>query len=123
MLSGCYTHLQSHLQNALEYLDSLDKGHLEIVLRFFAGLTKFQSSDKSSTPRDWLQTYYKSGSKLECLRWMFEAQDQELLREVLGNGTQDLDLSNQTLSPFDCHILGYCIANLNEGKFSAIFML
>ena len=90
--------------------DSLDKRHLEIVLRFFAGLTKFQSSDRSSTPRDWLQTYYKSGSILECLRWMFEAQDQELLRQVLGDGTQDLNLSDQTLSPFDCYILGYCIA-------------
>ena len=102
--------------------DSLDKRHLEIVLRFFAGITKFQSSDRSRTPRDWLQTYYESGSKLECLRWMFEAQDKELLREVLGDRTQDLNLSNQTLSPFDCHILGYCIANLNEGKFSAIFI-
>ena len=90
--------------------DSLDKRHLEIVLRFFAGLTKFQSSDRSSTPRDWLQTYYKSGSILECLRWMFEAQDKELLRQVLGDGTQDLHLSDQTLSPFDCYILGYCIA-------------
>ena len=93
--------------------DSLHKGHLEIMLRFFAGLTKFQSSDRSSTPRDWLKTYYESGSELECLRWMFEAQDKELLRQVLGNGTQDLYRFGETLSPFDCYILGYCIAKSN----------
>ena len=90
--------------------DSLDKGHSEIMLRFFAGITKFKSSDGSKTPVEWLRTYYESGGELECLRWMFEAQDQGLIRQVLGNGTQDLDLSLQTLAPFDCYILGYCIA-------------
>ena len=91
--------------------DSLDKRHSEIMLRFFAGITKFQSSDGSKTPIEWLQTYYESGSKMECLRWMFEAQDQGLIRQVLGNGTQDLNLFGETLAPFDCYILGYCIAN------------
>ena len=96
--------------------DSLCEGHLEIMLRFFAGITKFKSSDGSRTPIEWLQMYYESddtkpGSKLECLRWMFEAQDQELIRQVLGDGTQDLNLSDQTLALFDCYILGYCIAN------------
>ena len=96
--------------------DSLHKRHLEIMLCFFAGMTKFQSSDGSRTPIEWLQMYYESddtkpGSKLECLRWMFEAQAQELIRQVLGDGTQDLSLFGVTLAPFDCYILGYCIAN------------
>ena len=96
--------------------DSLHKRHLEIMLRFFAGLTKFQSSDGSRTPIEWLQMYYESddtkpGSKLECLRWMFEAQDQELIRQVLGDGTQNPNLFGGTLAPFDCYVLGYCITN------------
>ena len=64
---------------------SRKKRHLENVLRFlffFGGITKFKSSDRSRTPRDWLQTYYESGSTLECLQWMFEAQDQGLIRQV-----------------------------------------
>ena len=41
---------------------------------------------------------------------MFEAQDKQLLRRALGTGTQDLNLFLQTLAPFDCYVLGYCIA-------------
>ena len=100
--------------------DSIGKRHLEIMLRFYAGLSSIQQGSVASrTLTNWLQTHYDSdpNRRLEYLRWMFEAQDKELLRHTLSNGTQDLDLSNQTLSPFDCYILGYCIANLNEGKF------
>ena len=108
---------------------SIGKKHFVIVLRFFAGLTKFNiqhSSDSSfssrifmflkelvtRTPAKCLQTYYSQGSssKLESLQWMFEAQDKQLLRQTLGTGTQNLDLSLQTLAPFDCYVLGYCIA-------------
>ena len=110
-LAAFYISTRPPLQQIQIIGDSVGKRHLEIMLRFFAGLTKFHSQQSSDeTPAGWLQTYYKSGSKLECLRWMFEAQDEELLRQVLGSGTQDLDLSSQTLSPFDCYILGYCIA-------------
>ena len=107
---------------------SIGKEQLVIVLRFFAGLTKFNiqpSSDSSfssrlfkflkelvtRTPAKCLRTYYsQSSSKLESLRWMFEAQDEQLLRQALGTGTQDLDLSRKTLAPFDCYVLGHCIA-------------
>ena len=98
----------------------IGKRHLEIMLRFYAGLSCIQQGSVASrTLTNWLQTHYDSdpNRRLEYLHWMFEAQDKELLRHTLSNGTQDLDLSSQTLSPFDCHILGYCIANLNEGKF------
>ena len=109
--------------------ESIGKQHFVIVLRFFAGLTKFNihhSSDSSfssrlfkflnelvtRTPAKCLQTYYSQhSSKLESLRWMFEAQDKQLLRQALGTGTQDLNLSRQTLAPFDCYVLGYCIAH------------
>ena len=108
--------------------ESIGKEHFVIVLRFLAGLTKFNiqhSSDSSfcsrlfkflkelvvRTPANRLRTYYSQrSSKLESLRWMFEAQDKQLLRQVLGTGTQYLNLSRQTLAPFDCYVLGYCIA-------------
>ena len=93
--------------------DCLDKGNLEIMLRFYAGLSCIQQGSVASrTLTNWLQTHYDSdpGRRLEYLRWMFEAQDQGLIRQVLGNGTQDLSRAGQTLSPFDCYVLGYCIA-------------
>ena len=107
---------------------SIGKKHFVIMLRFFAGLTKFNiqhSSDSSfssrlfkflkelvtRTPVKCLRTYYsQSSSKLESLRWMFEAQDKQLLRQALGTGTQDLNCFFQTLAPFDCYVLGHCIA-------------
>ena len=96
--------------------DSVGKVHLVIMLRFYAGLTKFhsqQSSDSSVfTPAGSFRRYYysKNSSKLESLRWMFETQEKQLLRQTLGTETQDLDLSHQTLAPFDCYVIGYCIA-------------
>ena len=109
--------------------DSVGKIHLVIMLRFYAGLTKFhsqQSSDSSllsrimkftkeqftKTPAGSFRRYYysKNSSKLESLRWMFETQEKQLLRQTLGTETQDLDLSHQTLAPFDCYVIGYCIA-------------
>ena len=101
--------------------DSVGKIHLVIMLCFYAGLTKFhsqQSSDSSvlsrimkfikeqftKTPAGSLRYYYsKNSSKLESLRWMFETQEKQLLRQTLGTETQDLDLSHQTLALFIIH--------------------
>ena len=41
---------------------------------------------------------------------MFEAQEKQLLQEALGTGTQDFRLLNLTLAPFDCFVIGHCIA-------------
>ena len=108
--------------------DSISKIHLVIMLRFYAGLTKFHSQQSSGssvfsrimkfikeqftkTPVGSLRRYYREiSSKLESLRWTFETQEKELLRQTLGTGTQYLDLSHQTLAPFDCYVIGYCIA-------------
>ena len=105
--------LQPSAEQEQKIEDSIGKRHLEIMLRFYAGLSCIQQGSVASrTLTDWLQTHYDSdpGRRLEYLHWMFEAQDQGLIRQVLGNGTQDLDLSGQTLDPFDCYVLGYCIA-------------
>ena len=127
-LAAYYVSKLTPSQQAQMIDKSIGKEHLVIVLRFFAGLTKFNiqhSSDSSfssrlfkflkelvtRTPAKCLRTYYsQSSSKLESLRWMFEAQDKQLLRQALGTGTQDLNLSYQTLAPFDCYVLGHCIA-------------
>ena len=128
-LAAYYVSKLAPSQQARMIDKSIGKEHFVIMLRFFAGLTKFNiqhSSDSSfssrlfkflkelvtRTPAKCLRTYYSQcSSKLESLRWMFEAQDKQLLRQALGTGTQDLNLSNQTLTPFDCYVLGYCIAH------------
>ena len=120
------------LSEQAQILDgSVGKKHLVIMLRFVAGLTKFhvrQSSErsfsgrvsklvkglfKSRGPADCLRTMYygSTNNSMESLRWMFETQDKLLLREALGTETQTLNLARQTLAPFDCYIIAYCISN------------
>jgi len=111
--------------------DSVGKEHLTIMLRFVAGLTKFhvrESSEalfsvrvskfvkglfKSRGPADCLRTmfYGSKDSRMESLRWMFETQDKPLLKQALGTETQMLDLSHETLAPFDLYIIGDCLRN------------
>ena len=111
--------------------DSVGKEHLTIMLRFVAGLTKFNVRQRSETsfsvrvskfvkglfksrgPADCLRTMYYGSqeSRMESLRWMFETQDKPLLRQALGTKAQMLDLSDQTLSPFDCYIIYNCLCN------------
>lgn len=80
-----------------------------IVLRFLK-LQGLLRNNLQKTPADTLRRCYYSESKLESLRWMFETQDFELLRKTPGTEKQELDLSDQTLAPFDCYVVGHCIA-------------
>jgi len=111
--------------------DSVGKEHLTIMLRFVAGLTKFHVRESSETslsvrvskfvkglfksrgPADCLRTmfYGSKDSRMESLRWMFETQDKPLLKQALGTETQMLDLSSETLAPFDLYIIGDCLCN------------
>ena len=98
------------------------KKHLTVVLRFLAGLTKLAPQKGSFTSK--VRAFF-SKSPVRCVKslqrdalgfidtvhWLFEAQEKELLSQVLGRNIQDRNLSSQFLSPFDCYALGYCIAN------------
>ena len=101
------------------------------MLRFVAGLTKFHVRESSETllsvrvskfvkglfksegPADCLRTmfYGSEDSRMESLRWMFETQDRPILKQALGTETQMLDLSSETLAPFDLYIIGDCLCN------------
>ena len=98
------------------------KKHLTVVLRFLAGLTKLAPQKGSFTSK--ARAFFKK-SPIQCVKslqrdalgfidtihWLFEAQEKELLLQVLGRNIQDRNLSSQFLSPFDCYALGYCITN------------
>ena len=98
------------------------KKHLVVVLQFLAGLTKLAIQKVSFISK--VSTFFRK-SPVQCVRsmqrdavgfveslhWLFEAQEKELLSQILGRNIQDRNLSSQTLGPFDCYALGYCIAN------------
>ena len=99
------------------------KKHLIVVLRFLAGLTKLapqKGSSFTSKARAFFKKspvqYVKSLQRdalgfIDTMHWLFEAQEKELLSQVLEQNIQDRNLSSLFLSPFDCYALGYLLAN------------
>ena len=90
---------------------------LKVVVRFLAGLTElgrdlwdvvrgFACEDKN-----YIHVYVKNLSKevkLEILHLLFESQDPSAITSVLGSDCVYFVSSQQ---PFDCYVLGYCIAH------------
>ena len=117
-------HISTFSQDAfVEALEGMHgKKHLTVVLRFLAGLTKLAPQKGSFISR--ARAFFKK-SPIQCVKslqrdtlgfidtmhWLFEAQDEELLSQVLGRNIQDRNLSSLFLSPFDCYVLGYLLVN------------
>ena len=88
---------------------SFETSNMTMVVRFMAGLTKFQSQDDI----DGVLAFQKEGEMewLESLHWLFEAHDPGLVQKCMGRREWMLDLFSTNLDPFDWYVLGYYIAN------------
>ena len=98
------------------------ESNMIMVKRFMAGLTKFQSQDDIRTIQAFKEVgFQEDGIRLlEILHWLFEAHDPDLVKRSLGDSRRgwELKLNHNTFNPFDCYILGYCIANSRHGGWS-----
>ena len=85
---------------------------MRMVMRFMAGLNKFQTQDDMKS----ILALQKKGGRdlLECLHWLFEAHDPGLVQKCMGDREMKLELYGITLDPFDCYVLGFCIANSRQ---------
>ena len=91
---------------------SFGKSNMTMVVRFMAGLTKLQSQDDIQSISAFQE---EGGAKLvESLHWLFEAHDPDLIQKCMGDREWKLELYDTTLDPFDCYVLGYCIANSRQ---------
>jgi len=91
---------------------SFGESNMRMVVRFMAGLTKFQSQDDMEGV---LAFQEEGGERLvESLHWLFEAHDPGLVHKCMGDREWTLELGGVTLDPFDCYVLGYCIANSRQ---------
>ena len=86
--------------------------NMTMVVRFMAGLTKLQSQDDIQS----ISALQKEGGSelVESLHWLFEAHDPDLIQKCMGDREWNLTLVGKTLDPFDCYVLGYCIANSRQ---------
>ena len=91
---------------------SFGESNMRMVVRFMAGLTKFQSQDDM----EGVLAFQKEGGErlVESLHWLFEAHDPGLVHKCMGDREWTLELDGVTLDPFDCYVLGYCIANSRQ---------
>ena len=123
-------HISSFSQQELitSFKSLMRQRHLINVWQFLAGLTNFKHQQAANNTflnaitepfkvREFLPSTSLAVTRerdtatlLEILQWLFEAQEKELLSLILGRDSHDLDASWKLLSPFDCCVLGYCIA-------------
>ena len=92
---------------------SFGESNMTMVVRFMAGLTKLQSQDDMQS----ISAFQEEGGAelVESLHWLFEAHDPDLIQKCMGYREWKLKLvGDTTLDPFDCYVLGYCIANSRQ---------
>ena len=91
---------------------SFGESNMTMVVRFMAGLTRLQSQDDIQS----ISAFQEKGGEelLESLHWLFEAHDPDLIQKCMGDREWELRLEDTTLDPFDCYVLGYCIANSRQ---------
>ena len=91
---------------------SFGESNMTMVVRLMAGLAKLQSQDDIQR----ISAFLEGGrAKLvESLHWLFEAHDPDLIQKCMGDREWELELGGTTLDPFDCYVLGYCIANSRQ---------
>ena len=88
---------------------SFGNSNMTMVVRFMAGLTKVQDYIE-----DILAFQEGGGILLESLHWLFEAHDPGLVQKCMGHREWTLKFFGEYLDPFDCYVLGYCIANSRQ---------
>ena len=93
---------------------SFRKSNMTMVVRFMAGLTKLQSQDDIQSTC--ISAFQEGGGAtlVESLHWLFEAHDPDFIQKCMGHREWKLELEGRTLDPFDCYVLGYCIANSRQ---------
>ena len=90
---------------------SFEKSNMTMVMRFMAGL---QSQDDIEGVLHVAFQNEDERGMLECLHWLFEAHNPLLVQKCMGHREWTLELVVENLDPFDCYVLGYCIANSRQ---------
>ena len=93
--------------------------HFHMVLRFLCGISKFTGYSSEVLNTLCLE---KSGDDsanvvhsvpFDTMHWLFEAQDNDVIANLLG--ASDIQPHGQYggVTPFDCFVLGYCVSHSN----------
>ena len=105
-----------HITSLGTELDVTTSTGFQKVLRFVAGLTKYEN-----IPVDSLQQLLLQQDKedvvtisLNSLHWLFEARCTNIYSDLIRNvSILKYDSSSTTLTPFDCFVLGYALSHIS----------
>ena len=109
---------QKQIEHFREY-NRFNKHHFLVVLRFVCGINKFTGySSEVLNTLCVLESDDDSASVVhdvtfDTLHWLFEAQDNDIIANLLGSSDIQLDTFLSTVTPFDCFVLGYCVSHSN----------
>lgn len=122
-LAGYHISLLPSSEQVKALENMTNKPHMKMVCRFLTGLTSFLENSWFSYVRGLagyptLLSYAKDfhtreeSCLIEMLHWLYEIHQSNLIKVILGNRSTSKEITfKNTLSPFDCYVLGYCIVN------------
>lgn len=116
-LAAYHIHWLSPMKIASCLTSHFNHEHMQVVLRFVAGLINFKEGSFFSrlfghTPMQTLKSYSKSSySFIEAIHWLFESQDLQIIRRTFGSKLQHHILTGQFINPFDCYAIGYSVSH------------
>ena len=103
--------------------DTVDSG--ASVLRFVAGLTKYENispDSLNSVVLEWHEDYVANIS-LNSLHWLFEARCINIYSDLVRNVTSlQYHSSGTSMAPFDCFVLGYALSHITFTGHWEIYM-
>ena len=96
--------------------------HMEVVLKFFCGITKLQNPDQWAAIIDILLSN-KDGEKmpvtLRALHCVFESQSGQRCRELFSKADGRLQIVSETLTLLDYCVTGYCLELARDSQLNA----
>ena len=107
-------------EEQVEHFKRDEEGRLKVVLRFVAGINKLNCFSIEVIANFFKTPCTHKGSLISCdaevgidhIQWLFEAQSDDVIKDVLGQKTIRFYQSSDTgMLPLDYYSLGYCVSH------------
>eukprot|EP00731_Ephydatia_muelleri_P002631 Em0001g2631a len=96
--------------------EHIDQSHMQVVLKFFCGITKLQNLDHWTAIIDnaLIDEHGKKMVILNELHYVFESQNGQRCSELFSKAGGKLIIKNETLSLLDYCVIGYCLESARD---------
>ena len=116
-LAAYYASRHSSDEQLKAIREDIVQPHMEVVLKFFCGITKLQNPDRWAAIMDILladEDGEKKPVTLRALHCVFESQNGQRCRELFSKADGKLEIVNDTLTLLDYCVIGYCLESARD---------